>query len=94
MVAEGKHEEVMATRLGWTLPLDVLPSWALGQPEKSLSVASKQYDEAGRLIAFEQLSWRVSYAQFRMVGERSLPRRITALKGDYRVRLVISSWDL
>ncbi len=93
VLAEGKHEEVMRSRLGWTLPLNVLPSWALGEPDSSLLVGAQQYDEEGRLVAFEQLDWRVTYTQFRMIGERLLPRRITAHRGDYRVRLVISDWD-
>ncbi|MCZ6855428.1 MAG: lipoprotein insertase outer membrane protein LolB [Gammaproteobacteria bacterium] len=93
VLARGKHDEVMRTRLGWTLPLNVLPSWALGQPDASLGVAAQEYDDEGRLVAFEQLDWRVTFGQFRLIGERSLPRRITARRGDYRVRLIISTWN-
>jgi len=94
VLAQGKHDEVMRSRLGWTLPLNVLPSWALGEPDASLSVTAQEYDEEGHLIAFEQLNWRVTYTQFRLIGERSLPRTITARRGDYRVRLIISAWDI
>ena len=94
VLAEGKHDEVMRSRLGWTLPLNALPSWALGEPEPSLSVTAQEYDDEGHLIAFQQFDWRVTYTQFRLIGERSLPRRITARRGDYRVRLIISAWDI
>ncbi len=94
VLARGKHDEVMRTQLGWTLPLNVLPSWALGEPDSSLAVAAKGYDDEGRLVEFEQLDWQVTYTQFRQIGERWLPRRITARRGDYRVRLVISTWDI
>ncbi len=94
VLAQGKHDEVMRTRLGWTLPLNALPSWVLGRPDASLDVAAHQYDAEGRLVAFEQSDWRVTYAQFRQIGERWLPRRITARRGDYRVRLIISTWDI
>ncbi len=94
VLAEGEHDEVMRSRLGWTLPLSVLPSWALGEPDTSLNVAALEYDDEGRLVAFEQLAWQVSYTQFRLIGERWLPRRITARRDDYRVRLIISTWDI
>ena len=94
VLAQGKHHEVMHTQLGWTLPLNVLPSWALGEPDSSLDVVAKAYDDEGRLVGFEQLDWQVAYTQFRLIGDRWLPRRITARRGDYRVRLIISTWDI
>ena len=51
-------------------------------------------DEQGRLASFEQLGWQVSYGQYRTVGERELPRRVTVERPGYRVRLVISEWQL
>lgn len=98
VISEGPHAEVMRTHLGWSLPLDVLPSWVLGKPGEGTGAGGRQYDDDGRLVAFEQLDWSVAYARHNQVqtarGSRWLPGRITAVRGDYRVRLFISDWVL
>ena len=98
IISEGDHAQVMLAHLGWTLPLAVLPDWVLGAPGTAVTSAGAQYDDAGHLVAFEQLDWAVAYAQHRQIdapeGARWLPRKITATKGDYRVRLVISEWQI
>jgi outer membrane lipoprotein LolB len=98
ILVEGDHAQVMHAQLGWTLPLAVLPDWVLGAPGNGSASGQSQYDAAGHLVAFEQLDWAVTYAQHREVegadGTRWLPRKITASKGDYRVRLVITEWQI
>ncbi|MFP6817361.1 MAG: lipoprotein insertase outer membrane protein LolB [Pseudomonadales bacterium] len=98
VLAEGPHAEVMLAQLGWTLPLVVLPNWVLGAAGDSALVEQTRYNDAGRLIEFEQLDWAVVFAQHREItgsmGARWLPRKITARKGDYQVRLVISEWQI
>ena len=98
ILSQGGHDEVMHAHLGWSLPLAVLPDWVMGAPGDELDSAEAAYDDAGRLVGFEQLEWAVAYAQHREVpaagGTRWLPRKITASKGSYRVRLVISEWQI
>ena len=98
ILTEGNHADVMHAHLGWSLPLAVLPDWVLGAPGASRASRHPQYDAAGHLVAFEQLDWAVAYGNHREVaganGARWLPRTITARKGDYRVRLVISEWQI
>lgn len=98
VISEGSHADVMRAHLGWSLPLDVLPSWVLGKPGEGASAGPRHYDADGRLVEFEQLDWSVSYARHSQVqtagGLRWLPGRITASRGDYRVRLSISDWAL
>ena len=98
VLSQGNHAEVMHAHLGWALPLAVLPDWVLGAPGVDASSAEARYDAAGNLVAFEQLDWAVAYTQHREIegpdGARWLPRKITASKGDYRVRLVISEWQI
>jgi len=97
VLTQGDHADVMRAQLGWTLPLAVLPDWVLGGPGVGAASMRPQYDSAGHLVAFEQFDWAVAYAQYREVadadGVRWLPGRITASKGDYRVRMVISDWQ-
>jgi outer membrane lipoprotein LolB len=98
ILTEGPHAEVMLAQLGWTLPLAVLPNWVLGAAADGALIAHSRYDDAGRLLGFEQLDWAVVFAQHREIagsqGARWLPRKITARKGDYQVRLVISEWQI
>ena len=98
ILSEGDHDEVMRAHLGWTLPLEVLPDWVLGAPSNAALHQHPEYDAAGHLVAFKQLDWAVAYAQHREVvgpnGARWLPRKITATKGDYRIRLVITEWQI
>jgi len=98
IVTEGGHGDVMFAHLGWTLPLAVLRDWVLGVPGDGVLSGQSRYDDAGHLVAFEQLDWAVVFAQHREVagseGTRWLPRKITARRGDYQVRLVISEWRI
>lgn len=98
VLTQGDHAQVMYAHLGWTLPLAVLPDWVLGTPGNGAASAQARYDDAGHLVAFEQLDWMVAYEQHREVegaaGLRWVPRKITASKGDYRVRMVISEWQI
>lgn len=98
VLAEGGHDDVMHAHLGWSLPLEVLPDWVFGEPGDGPGVSLAEYDDAGRLVAFSQLGWAVAYGQYREVnvesGARWLPRRVTAQRDDYRVKLVISEWQI
>lgn len=102
VLAQGEPEAVMRANLGWSLPLTVLPAWVQGGPVDDLPVSELTRDQAGRVLGFEQLGWRVELGRYQRVGmqaaagtaERQLPRRVTAMKDDARVRLVISEWRL
>ncbi|MCZ6711117.1 MAG: lipoprotein insertase outer membrane protein LolB [Gammaproteobacteria bacterium] len=98
ILTEGPHAEVMLAQLGWTLPLAVLPNWVLGEPGDDALIEQSRYDDDGRLLGFEQLDWAVVFSQHREIvgskGARWVPRKITARKGNYQVRLVISEWQI
>jgi len=98
ILTEGDHAEVMYAQLGWTLPLTVLPDWVLGVPDPGAPSVGAQYDADGHLLAFAQLGWTVTFADYREVDDgarvRWLPRSITASRGEYRVRMVISEWQI
>lgn len=102
VLARGEPEAVMRTHLGWSLPLEVLPAWVQGGPLENVTATDLRQDEAGRVVGFEQLGWAVVLERYQRVpvdagseaSERELPRRVTATRGDARVRLVISQWRL
>ena len=82
---------VMRQRLGWSLPLAVLPWWMSGRPAPDGGVTDSEYDAEGRLTAFRQLGWQVGYNSFDAREAASRPLRITAERPGYRIRVSISS---
>jgi outer membrane lipoprotein LolB len=97
VLSEGPAEAVMAAQLGWSLPLSVLPEWVRGRPAPGHRASRRDYDDAGRLVAFDQLRWRVELDRFApadAAGGPLLPFRVTATRDAYRVRLAVSEWRI
>ena len=84
-------EADLRDRYGWTIPVTSLRYWALGIPDPA-SPATTKFADDGQLAVIEQGNWRVSIDQYREGGGQPMPRRITAVSGDAKVRLVIDHW--
>jgi len=76
---------------GWTIPVASLRFWALGIPDPSLP-ADTEFNEDGQLAALEQGNWLIKIDQYRDGGGQSMPRRLSAVSGDNKLRLVIDNW--
>lgn len=76
---------------GWTLPVASLRYWALGIPDPLLP-ATTEFGEDGRLAKLEQRDWTVRITDYREDAGQPLPRKMTAINHDTRVRLVIDNW--
>ena len=110
LISRGPPDAVMYEHLGWSLPLSVLPQWVRGHPATNLPATFEVRDEAGRITAFQQLDWQVELDRYRRVAGDTgamgadtetlagsglyLPHRVTARRGEYRVRLAISEWRI
>jgi outer membrane lipoprotein LolB len=98
VISAGSPEDVMDRHLGWSLPLDVLPQWVRGKPAPNLPVTARTEDAQGRLAAFTQLGWAVELERYQVVAQgtaaTALPHRVTARRGNERVRLAISDWEI
>ena len=91
-VTELEDAEVdLRARYGWTIPVTSLRYWALGIPEPS-TPADVEFDDDGRMKALRQRDWNVAIGQYADGGGQPMPRRLTAISGDIRVRLVIDEW--
>ncbi len=77
---------------GWTIPVASLRYWALGIPDPA-SPAVTEVGENGQLLSLEQGGWRVDIRQYREAGGQPMPRRMNAVNGDAKVRLVIDHWS-
>ena len=78
-------------RYGWTIPVQSLRFWALGIPDPA-SPAATEFGDDGQLARLTQRNWTVDIRQYREGGGQLMPRRITAVNADAKVRLVIDNW--
>ncbi|MDA0678948.1 MAG: lipoprotein insertase outer membrane protein LolB [Proteobacteria bacterium] len=78
-------------RFGWTIPVTSLRYWALGIPDPS-SDSKARFNDAGLLSELAQRNWQVAIAEYTDGGGQSMPRRLTALNEEIKLRLVIDSW--
>lgn len=77
---------------GWQVPVQALRHWVTGQAEPGVPASVEAHPE-GYLTSLRQHGWLVQFAGRRQVGDTSAPRKITATRGDERVRLLVKSWN-
>lgn len=79
---------------GWQFPLESLTWWIRGlpSPEGDFELL---FDNSGQLAAIRQQGWDIRIDRWNAFidGYPELPARITALKGDRRIRMVITQWQ-
>ena len=78
-------------RYGWTIPVESLRYWALGIPDPSVS-ADTTFNSDGQLKTLEQRDWVVNISRYEIGGGQPMPRRLSAVSSDTKVRLVIDRW--
>ena len=92
VVTELDDAEVdLKARYGWTIPVTSLRFWALGIPDPSLP-SNVEFNEDGQMSNLRQGQWAVTIGHYADGGGQTMPRRLTAVSGDIRVRLVIDEW--
>ena len=74
--------------LGYALPLDGLPDWVQGRPERGVEAATR-YD-GDRLAELRQRGWLIDYSG----SDERPPKRVRLTRGDLDIRLVIDEWQL
>jgi outer membrane lipoprotein LolB len=84
-------ESALRSMYGWTIPVSSLRFWALGIPDPALP-AGIDFNDDGQLASLDQGNWHIAIDQYRDGGGQAMPRRLTAVSGDDRVRLVIDNW--
>lgn len=84
-------EAELRAMYGWTIPVTSLRFWALGIPDPT-SPAETEFGENGQLSRLEQRHWTVNITDYRVGGGQLMPRRMTAVNHDTKVRLVIDNW--
>src|SRR5690554_873255 len=87
-------ETLVTATTGWQLPIDNLAWWIRGLPAPDGDFRLL-FDEQNRLAILKQNGWEIRYDRWHPFVDNlpELPARVTALKQDKRVRVVISSWQ-
>lgn len=86
-------EQLVQAATGWQLPIDSLVWWLRGLPAPD-GKSRLLFDQSRRLAIIEQNGWEIRYDRWhRFIDDLpALPARITALKDNKRVRIVIAEW--
>lgn len=89
----GDPEALVKAATGWQLPLQSLTWWIRGLPAPDGDFRLL-FDDKGELVMIRQAGWEIRYDRWHgPQGDRpALPARVTALKEQKRVRVVVSSW--
>lgn len=83
-------ERELRARFGFSAPFDHLRFWMLGAPHPAGSPAVR-VDEQGLLRELRQDGWLVTYDRYHN-GEPRLPRKLTILREDVRIRVIVDYW--
>ena len=81
---------LLQQELGWILPLAELPFWIRGA--RGPGTALIDFDADGLPATIVQQGWTVTFREWQGTGERVMPKKVYAQRGDQRVRLAISRW--
>jgi outer membrane lipoprotein LolB len=98
LVAEGQtHEGQEADTLlwqltGWNIPVSNLKNWLKGLPGEH----AFNLNEAERLaqVTSNSNQWQVSYASYQRVASYILPRQLTIVGQQTRIKLSINQWQI
>lgn len=85
-------ESLTQEHLGWRLPLQGLPDWALGRPSNRL-YEEMHWDSIGRITMLKQDGWEIEYPEYMEADGYRLPKRINLRSRKLTLKLVIERWD-
>lgn len=84
---------LLMDRLGIELPLQELRYWMLGLAAPGRPANVHEASEPPLRI-IDQSGWRVSYDQFTALAGWLVPARLTASRGEVRIKLILDDWRL
>ncbi|WP_445514856.1 lipoprotein insertase outer membrane protein LolB [Stenotrophomonas sp. 3(2025)] len=80
---------------GWDIPVNQLPDWVRGLVAGGSGGPEKiDRDADGRPRRLQQMGWVIQYLDWypAEAGRPALPRRVEAVNGDAKVRLLVDQW--
>ena len=82
-------ENLLRQHIGWTLPVEKLPSWLKGLTNETSSFSLDPY---GRLQSFQYLDWHIEYKSYQLAFGYELPKSIYLTSKELEIRLAIEQW--
>lgn len=83
---------LIATHTGWQLPIQQLRYWVRGIPAPG-AYSHLHTDALGHLESLEQLGWTIHWSRYAPLNGVDLPRWIVLQRPDWKVKLLVRSWD-
>jgi len=89
-------QQVLLEATGWDIPVNQLPDWVRGLVAEGAGAEQIDRDAEGRPRRVRQMGWDIQFLDwYPAEGDRPvLPRRIEAVNGDAKVRLLVDGWVL
>jgi len=85
--------ELVLNQVGWKVPVEALSWWIKGLAHPDPWQA-RVLDEEGRLISLQQFGWEVDFDRYGEASNFWLPSKLTARRGDYRLKMAVRRWRL
>lgn len=85
--------ELLEVQLGWTVPVDALAWWVRGLQAPG-DVSRRVLSADGTIELLSQNDWTIEYGRYREVDGVALPLKLTATRGERRVKLAVRDWVL
>jgi outer membrane lipoprotein LolB len=82
-----QSEVFINQQLGMFVPVRSLRYWVVGLPEPSLS-----YKDT--IVGFNQAGWLSEYKQMQSVNDGAMPRKMTVMNNQVKLKLIIDQWVL
>lgn len=79
--------------LGWQAPIDALHWWVRGLAAPGAH-EELELDANGLLTSINQFGWRVRFSRYDSNTGFQLPKKLSATRDNYRVKLAISRWQM
>ena len=83
--------DLLASELDWKVPVGELAYWVRGI--RAPGPADIVFREDGLPAEFHQDGWIIEFRDYASEQDPPLPRKIFASNGDYKVRLVVQTWE-
>ena len=86
-------QDLVRNQVGWEVPVNELAWWVRGLVAPG-SYSHRTLDQQGQLISLNQSGWAIQFERYTQHDGESLPVRLTASRGESRVRLAVRDWHL
>lgn len=86
-------EELLASELGWQIPVSDLTYWIKGHASPA-AIEQQTFYPNGNIEHLYQQGWHLHFKQYHKVGKLDLPKKMIAERGPIRLTFIVKTWKL